>query len=149
MPVSARFRGRAKTLGTAVVGTIVAVAVFSGCTARHTGDVVTLAAAQEGKPYQWGGAGPSAFDCSGLVQFVFRQAGRTEPRTAQEQYDASIHLAAVQAQRGDLVFYGAPRGVYHVGIYVGGGQMIDAAHTGTKVRQEHVWPGATYGRPRA
>jgi cell wall-associated NlpC family hydrolase len=82
-----------------------------------------------------------------LVQYVFRLTGRSEPRTAQQQYNASWHIAGSQARPGDLVFWGAPRGVYHVGIYVGGGQMIDAAHTGTRVRQERVWAGASFGRP--
>ena len=130
----------------AVMAAGAVVGVASAC-APAGPNVVAIAASQEGKPYQWGGAGPYSFDCSGLVQYVFGRAGRYEPRTAQEQYNASRHLAAFQAQPGDLVFYGAPYGVYHVGIYVGGGQMIDAAHTGTNVRQESVWPGAAFGRP--
>jgi cell wall-associated NlpC family hydrolase len=127
-----------------------AVAVASGCApvAKPTGDVALLASQQMGKPYIWGATGPNAFDCSGLVQFVFARAGRVEPRTAQAQYNSSQHLSPGQVVRGDLVFFGAPAGVYHVGIYVGAGQMIDAAHAGTNVRQEKVWPGAAFGRLR-
>jgi cell wall-associated NlpC family hydrolase len=146
-PVQPRPRHRGKAIVAAVLGASAAFGVVSGCVPAPRGDVVALAANQEGKPYVYGAAGPNAFDCSGLVQYVFRQAGRAEPRTALQQYNASTHISVLQAGRGDLVFYGAPR-VYHVGIYVGGGQMIDAAHTGTRVRQEHVWPGAAYGHPR-
>jgi cell wall-associated NlpC family hydrolase len=125
-----------------------AIAVSAGCApvAKHTGDVALIASQQMGKPYVWGAVGPNAFDCSGLVQFVFGRTGRVEPRTAQEQYNASQHLSPQQVTRGDLVFFGAPGAVYHVGIYVGAGQMIDAAHAGTNVRQEKVWPGAAFGR---
>ncbi len=137
---------RGKIVIAALVGASVAFGGASGCAPTVTGDVVTLAAHQEGKPYGYGAAGPNSFDCSGLVQYVYRQAGRSEPRTAQQQYNASRHLSVLQAGRGDLVFWGAPFRVYHVGIYLGNGQMIDAAHTGTRVRQERVWPGASYGR---
>jgi cell wall-associated NlpC family hydrolase len=137
-----------KKIGMTILAATSAVAVASGCSpaAKPTGDVALLASQQMGKPYVWGAIGPNAFDCSGLVQFVFGRTGRAEPRTAQQQYNASQHLSAQQVARGDLVFFGAPGAVYHVGIYVGGGQMIDAAHAGTKVRQEKVWPGAAFGR---
>ena len=137
---------RGKVVIAALLAASVAFGGASACAPRVSGDVVRLAAQQEGKPYVYGAAGPSSFDCSGLVQYVFRQAGRLEPRTAQQQYIASRHLSVLQAGRGDLVFWGAPFSVYHVGIYLGNGQMIDAAHTGTRVRQERVWPGASYGR---
>jgi cell wall-associated NlpC family hydrolase len=138
-----------KKLSMTVLAATSAVAVAAGCApvAKHTSDVALLASQQMGKPYLWGAIGPNAFDCSGLVQYVFGRAGRVEPRTAQQQYNASRHLTPQQVVRGDLVFYGAPGAVYHVGIYVGAGQMIDAAHIGTRVRQEKVWPGAAYGRP--
>lgn len=142
-----RARSRGRTIVAAALGASAAFGVVTGCATPRTTDVVTLATHEEGKPYKWGAVGPSSFDCSGLVQYVFREAGREEPRTAQQQYDATLHISATQAQRGDLVFFGAPKAVFHVGIYVGGGQMIDAAHTGTNVRQEHVWPKAAYGRP--
>ncbi len=138
----------ARTIAAAALAATVGVGGVAGCTATPSStDIVTLATQQLGKPYQYGAAGPTAFDCSGLVQYVFKQAGRTLPRTAQQQYDASLPITVLQAGKGDLVFYGAPRAVYHVGIYVGDGQMIDAAHIGTMVRQEKVWAGAAYGQP--
>lgn len=139
-------RRRTRAIAAAAIAVTAGFAGVSAC-APASSNIVTLARQQEGRPYKYGGAGPYTFDCSGLVQYVYREAGRIEPRTAQQQYNASRHISVSQAQPGDLVFWGAPRGVYHVGIYVGGGQMIDAAHTGTLVRQERIWPGASYGRP--
>lgn len=110
-------------------------------------NAVALAASFRGVPYVWGGSTPRGFDCSGLVQYVFRHLGVSLPRTAQEQYDASRHITAGQLRAGDLVFYGAPRSVHHVGIYAGGGRMWDAPHTGTRVRLQVVFGGRKlYGR---
>lgn len=108
--------------------------------------VVAQARARLGKPYVWGGVGPNGYDCSGLVQTVFRRAGRTLPRVSQAQYNSSIKIAASSRVPGDLVFFGTPTNIYHVGIYVGAGRMIDAPHTGAVVREEAVWAGARYGR---
>jgi hypothetical protein len=93
---------------------------------------VATAQAQLGKPYAWGGAGPESFDCSGLTAFAWKPAGAVLPHNAAAQDDmvASIPLSALAP--GDLVFYGSP--VYHEGIYIGNGDMIEAAHTGTPVR---------------
>jgi cell wall-associated NlpC family hydrolase len=93
---------------------------------------VAVAHAQLGKPYAWGGAGPDTFDCSGLTAFAWRPEGANLPHNAAAQDDlvASIPLSALAP--GDLVFYGSP--VTHEGIYIGNGQMIEAAHTGAPVR---------------
>jgi cell wall-associated NlpC family hydrolase len=101
---------------------------------------VQAALAELGTPYLWGGEGPGGFDCSGLVQFAYARAGFALPRTAQEQYDATVHVAeATSVLPGDLVFFGSgPRGVEHVGIALGDGRMVDAPHTGAVVRIEAV-----------
>jgi cell wall-associated NlpC family hydrolase len=94
-----------------------------------------------GTPYVWGGESPrSGFDCSGLVQWVYAEAGISLPRVAQDQYDAGPHLpAGATLYPGDLVFFGpGPSGVEHVGIYVGNGEMIDAPYTGAVVRFDRV-----------
>ena len=101
---------------------------------------VQVALAQVGTPYLWGGEEPGGFDCSGLVQYAYAAAGLALPRVAQDQYDAGPRLAAgVTLVAGDLLFFGTgPHDVTHVGIYLGGGRMVDAPHTGALVRVETV-----------
>jgi cell wall-associated NlpC family hydrolase len=103
------------------------------------GVAVDWALAQVGTPYVWGGETPGvAFDCSGLVQAAYKVAGISLPRVAQDQYDATTHLTPGDPLvPGDLVFFGGgPGDVSHVGIYIGGGNMVDAPHTGADVRVE-------------
>ncbi|GAA0316393.1 bifunctional lysozyme/C40 family peptidase [Oceanobacillus oncorhynchi subsp. oncorhynchi] len=85
----------------------------------------------EGYPYVFGGAHPNtSFDCSGLMQWIFREAGINLPRTAQEQYDATEHIPLSEAKPGDLVFfhstYNTANYITHNGIYVGNNQMFHA-----------------------
>jgi cell wall-associated NlpC family hydrolase len=95
---------------------------------------LSFAARQLNTPYLWGGTGPGGFDCSGLAQAAFSSAGIDLPRVAQDQFDAGPVVDGT-VQPGDLVFFGTGTGgVDHVGIYVGTGLMIDAPHTGAKVR---------------
>lgn len=99
--------------------------------------IVTIAQSQLGIPYQWGGESPGKdFDCSGLVQWVYKEGGVALPRTAQQQYDATAKVSAnTPLQPGDLLFFGSgAKGITHVGIYIGNNQMIDAPHTGADVR---------------
>lgn len=92
-----------------------------------------------GMAYVWGGASPATgFDCSGLVQYSFGQAGISLPRVADAQAAATRHITFAQAQPGDLVFFDSPD-IGHVGIYLGGGMMIDAPHTGAVIRIESIW----------
>jgi len=103
--------------------------------------IVADAEAYLGTPYVWGGEKPGVgFDCSGLVQWVYAEAGISLPRVAQDQYDAGPHLpAGATLYPGDLVFFGGgPTDVEHVGIYVGHGEMIDAPYTGAVVRFDRV-----------
>ena len=89
-----------------------------------------------GVPYQWGGTDPATgLDCSGLVQRVYGDLGINLPRTSEEQATVGTPVADVASARpGDLVFYEpSARGPGHVGIYIGGGKMINAPHTGTVV----------------
>jgi cell wall-associated NlpC family hydrolase len=98
--------------------------------------IVAVARTHLGQRYVYGAAGPTTFDCSGLVQYVHRQLGMSIPRTTWLQAPASRPIAKSAAMPGDIIFLldGS-----HEGIYVGGGQMIDAPHTGDVVRQRAIW----------
>ena len=100
---------------------------------------LAYARAQLGKPYQWGGAGPDSFDCSGLVMMAWSQAGIDFPHLAQDQYDMTAREPLSDLIPGDLVFFGTPDNVYHVGIYIGNGNMIDAPETGENVSVSSIF----------
>jgi cell wall-associated NlpC family hydrolase len=93
-----------------------------------------------GVPYVWGGESSGGFDCSGLVQAAYREAGVSLPRVAQDQYDAGPAVSPGQVVvPGDLVFFGTgPEDVSHVGMFVGDGLMVDAPHSGATVRFDRV-----------
>ena len=95
------------------------------------GQAVAIAERYLGVPYVWGGASPSGFDCSGLVMYVYAQLGVSLPHNAAAQYSMLPHVPVNDLEPGDLVFF---NGFGHVGIYVGGGTMIHAPHTGTVVQ---------------
>jgi cell wall-associated NlpC family hydrolase len=113
-------------------------------------DALHVAAAQRGIPYRYGGASPrTGFDCSGLTMYSYARVGRSIPRVAQQQYLSTIRISARARRQGDLVFFYTGTYVYHVGIYAGGGYMIDAPHTGAVVRMERIWTShVLYGRVR-
>ncbi len=94
--------------------------------------VVAYASNFLGVPYVYGGTSPSGFDCSGLVQYVYANFGITLPRTSEEQQNVGTPVSRDGLKPGDLVFFGSP--AYHVGMYVGDGQFIEAPRTGLSVR---------------
>jgi cell wall-associated NlpC family hydrolase len=98
-----------------------------------------FAESQIGKPYRWGGAGPATYDCSGLTMVAWAKAGVSMPHSAQYQYDMTARVPISQLQPGDLVFFGTPTDVYHVGMYVGGGNMVDAPETGQDVMIQPIY----------
>jgi cell wall-associated NlpC family hydrolase len=101
---------------------------------------------QLGTKYLWGGVGTAAqggrFDCSGLTQASYASVGITLPRVANDQWNAGAHPGRDELLPGDLVFFAYdltdPRSIHHVGIYVGGGYMIDAPHTGAVIRFDPI-----------
>ncbi|MFF4909812.1 NlpC/P60 family protein [Streptomyces sp. NPDC001260] len=125
-------------------------------TTRQAETAIDAAKAMIGQPYSWGGGnahGPSTgtccsprgrsgtnisgFDCSGLTLYAYAKAGISLPRTAAEQYAASEPVKPGDVRRGDLVFYGSsPASIHHVGLYIGGGWILDAPRPGTQVRYD-------------
>ena len=101
--------------------------------------IVAAAAAQSGKPYSYGSAGPNAFDCSGLVKYVFAQFGISLPHNAHAQMSYGRPVSAAEAAPGDLVFFLDGGYAYHVGIYAGGNTMYDAPNSGSTVGRHTIW----------
>lgn len=93
---------------------------------------VQAAEGEVGVPYVWGGASPSGFDCSGLVEWSYAQVGISLPHYSGAQFASTIHISLADIAPGDLLFYG-PGGSEHVAMYVGGGSMIEAPYTGATV----------------
>jgi cell wall-associated NlpC family hydrolase len=102
-------------------------------------EVVKTAASLAGRPYRYGAAGPSAFDCSGYTQYVLKKHGKTLPHsaTAQARYGKSVGRGSMKP--GDLLFFGGGGRYSHVAIYAGGGQMWDASTSGKPVAKKKIW----------
>jgi cell wall-associated NlpC family hydrolase len=105
---------------------------YTGSTSTQAGKAVAFAYAQLGKPYEWGATGPGSYDCSGLVQAAWSAAGVSIPRTTYDQWASLPHVSTSALEPGDLLFFD---GEGHVAMYVGGGYMIDAPHTGLDVEK--------------
>jgi cell wall-associated NlpC family hydrolase len=96
---------------------------------------VNTAMAQLGDPYVWAGAGPDAFDCSGLTQFAWRAAGVQLPHSAAAQAGMGTPVDRANLAPGDLVFF---YGTGHVGIYIGNNQVVHAPTSGDVVKVTNV-----------
>ncbi len=114
---------------------------------------IAFARAQIGEPYRWGAAGPDTWDCSGLTMGAWSAGGTSLPHYSVAQYEQSTPIGAGSLQPGDLVFWGSsssPSSIYHVALYIGGGQIIHAPRTGRNVTQEsmYYWTSPNfYARP--
>lgn len=109
---------------------------------RSVAAAIAFAKAQLGKPYQWGGAGPSTWDCSGLTMMAWNAGGIALPHFAAAQYDMGTPIAISNARPGDLLFWsynGAPSGIHHVALYLGNGAFIEAPHTGAYVQYDSIY----------
>lgn len=130
--LAARLQERASRSGRAMDLHLPDLAAASG----RASSAVAAVRAAVGAPYAWGSAGPGAFDCSGLMVWSYRHAGIALPRTSQAQQHAGQRVPLSQARPGDLVIY---RGdASHVGMYVGGGQVVHAPYPGARVRYDPV-----------
>ncbi|MCC2280729.1 C40 family peptidase [Streptomyces sp. ET3-23] len=97
------------------------------------------ARALTGAPYRRGGTGPKAFDCSGLVQYAYKKAGKYLPRTAAGQFHATLPVVLRQRRPGDLVFFFKDGTVSHVGLYAGRNVIWHAPRPGEHVRPDRLW----------
>ncbi len=116
------------------------IAAVPAASSGRVAKLLAFAYAQLNKPYRFGGAGSRVYDCSGLVMRAAAAAGISLAHSAAAQQRSGHRVPLSQLQPGDLVFWGNP--AYHVGIYVGGGKILDAPHTGTVVQVQPIW-----GRP--
>jgi cell wall-associated NlpC family hydrolase len=139
LALAASYRAAASTSATSGPGA--GTPVGSG----RAGVAIAAALSQLGTPYVWGGSSPGGFDCSGLVQWAYAQAGVQLPRTTYQQWHAGPRVAANALQPGDIVFFDH---VGHEGMYLGGGRYVEAPHTGDVVKtmpldvHDGTWSGA-------
>ncbi|MFD6100224.1 C40 family peptidase [Nocardiopsis flavescens] len=113
--------------------------------------VLDFARAQIGKPYVWGGTGPDGYDCSGLVQAAWAQAGVSLPRTTYDQVNAGTRISRDQVQPGDLLFFYSESAPSHVGIYSGNGMMIHGSNPSKPLEEVALaayWDGVFTGAVR-
>ena len=125
----------------------------SGASATQGDIAANWALTQLGKPYQWGGAGPDSYDCSGLTMDAWARAGVQLAHWTGYQWLSGPRVSLGDLQRGDLLFYATnnadPATIHHVGIYIGNGMMVDAPYTGAFVRIDSIYqPGIPIGAIR-
>ena len=117
-------------------------------TSGYGSQVVSVAMSYLGVPYVWGGASPSGFDCSGLVMYAFAQVGIGLPHSSYAMANMGSSVPYDQLQPGDLVFFD---GNGHVGMYIGGGEYVNAPYTGAVVRVDSLgsgWAASHYNGAR-
>jgi cell wall-associated NlpC family hydrolase len=129
------------TLGDSGTGTGAGTGTSTGTstdtgTSTATGSaaaVVSFVKSQVGKAYVSGATGPSAYDCSGLVQTAFKQIGVSLPRVSQDQSTAGTQVSLSNLQPGDILYWGGAGSAYHVAVYVGDGMFVGAQNPSTGV----------------
>ncbi|MGW4671356.1 NlpC/P60 family protein [Streptomyces sp. NPDC004324] len=109
-------------------------------------EAVEYAVRQLGKPYQWGGAGPKSYDCSGLTSQAWNHAGQPIPRTSQEQWARLPRIPLSELRPGDLVVY-FPEAT-HVALYLGGGKVVQAPRPGTRIKVSPIAANPVLGAVR-
>jgi cell wall-associated NlpC family hydrolase len=138
-----------------LLGMILFTGLLGGLPTQHTGEqadaasttttaaqrvrAMKVALAQRGDPYRYGAAGPSAFDCSGLTMFSYKQVGRSIPRTTDQQKAGLRAIAQKDKARGDIIIFTNGGDAYHAGIYIGNNQIVHASRSGTPVKVDRIW----------
>ncbi|MFJ3662225.1 C40 family peptidase [Streptomyces sp. NPDC090119] len=122
--------------------TVLAASASTGASSTITGSssatgsaasIVSFVKSQVGKAYVSGATGPSAYDCSGLVQTAFKQVGISLPRVSQDQSTAGTQVSLDNLQPGDILYWGSAGSAYHVGVYVGDGMFVGAQNPSSGV----------------
>ena len=98
-----------------------------------------IALAQRGDPYRYGAAGPGAFDCSGLTMFSYGRAGRSIPRTTDQQKAGLPAVARSAKRKGDIILFTNGGNAYHAAIYIGDGRIVHSSRSGTPVKVDPIW----------
>jgi cell wall-associated NlpC family hydrolase len=98
-----------------------------------------VALAQRGDPYRYGASGPNAFDCSGLTKYSYGRAGRSIPRTTDEQKAGLRAIPKSAKRRGDIILFVDHGNAYHAAIYIGHGRIVHASRSGTPVKEARIW----------
>lgn len=115
----------------------------------YAGPAIAAALTKLGSPYVWGDEGPSTFDCSGLIQWSYLQAGLVLPRVSSDQWNATTRVPVDDMQPGDLIVYAYDSTdagtIHHIAMYIGDGQMIHAPRTGDVVRVVPVYTDGLFG----
>lgn len=135
-----------------LIGSIVLLVAACASTAQHgagahdgganhaiAAKAAEIALSMQGQPYRYGGASPTGFDCSGLVQYAYRQAGASIPRTTTQQYRRVRQRHLHQLEPGDVIFFRTKSAkASHVGIYVGNDRFVHALNADHPVRVDRI-----------
>jgi cell wall-associated NlpC family hydrolase len=136
-----------RPLNRAAIAKAAAAKAAAARVAHIRSSIVSVALSKVGASYVAGHAGPWSFDCSGLALYVYaKAAGISLPHYSYSQYDMSQHISSSSLRPGDLVFF-FRNGAHHVGIYIGGGKMVNAASPSSGVRVDYIfgpWYGSHY-----
>ncbi len=126
-----------------LLGIVVLVSAVAACGTQQSAirspsesigeQAVVVALQQLGVPYRYGGATPSGFDCSGLVQYSYSRVGKSVPRTTQALWKNAQPVSQGQMRAGDLLFFNIAGKMSHVGMYIGSDQFVHAPSTGKVV----------------
>ncbi|MEU1708347.1 C40 family peptidase [Streptomyces sp. NPDC005706] len=133
---AARSAERTTLSTTASTGVSAGTSTSTSTATGSAASIVSFVKAQVGKAYVSGATGPSAYDCSGLVQTAFKQVGISLPRVSQDQSTAGTQVSLSNLQPGDILYWGSAGSAYHVAVYVGDGMFVGAQNPSSGVQEK-------------